>query len=45
MIERSDADSSKQPLEQQGQMLETTLENWQGEEARTDDILVMGVKL
>jgi len=37
--------NAEQPLEQQGQMLETNLENWQGGEAQTDDILVMGVKL
>jgi len=38
-------ENTTKPLEQQHQVLETTLENWQGKEAQTDDILVMGVKL
>ena len=34
-----------QTLDQQGQLLEQELEQWQGKLEQTDDILVMGVKL
>ncbi|OJJ23448.1 hypothetical protein BKI52_03545 [marine bacterium AO1-C] len=38
-------ENAAKPMSEQNQVLETTLEDWQGNEEQTDDILVMGVKL
>ena len=36
---------SHQPLAEQNQILETTLENWKGNLEQVDDVLMIGIRL
>ncbi len=36
---------SKKPMTEQKQILETTFDNWKGEQKQTDDVLLMGIRI